>query len=299
MSQLLTERIPASEGLPSLPFLKWAGGKRRSMNILQQYLPSPDEVECLVEPFVGGGSVFLGTRYRRYLLADVNADLIDMYIHVRDDPRWMINQLNKLYVSGNNVLAYNRNRNAFNVMKTSPEKSALFIYLNQHCFNGICRYNQQGIFNVPFGKRKTAYLPAPEIMAFAEKTARCHVTFLHAGFADTLEMMKNGTFSAVKSAVYCDPPYLPTSQTASFTTYNGETFTEREHQQLVRQLTSLHREAGTPVVISASDTSLSYQIYGKAGFRIYSHEVARSISARPMSRLFTRELTGVLTARHV
>ncbi|HGB3471560.1 TPA: DNA adenine methylase [Salmonella enterica subsp. diarizonae serovar 61:l,v:z35] len=86
MSQLLIERIPASEGMPSLPFLKWAGGKRRSMNILQQYLPSSDEVECLVEPFVGGGSVFLGTRYRRYLLADVNADLIDMYIHVRDAP---------------------------------------------------------------------------------------------------------------------------------------------------------------------------------------------------------------------
>ncbi|ECU9385517.1 TPA: DNA adenine methylase [Salmonella enterica subsp. diarizonae serovar 61:l,v:z35] len=86
------------------------------------------------------------------------------------------------------------------------------------------------MFNAPFGKHKAAYLPAPEIMAFAEKTARCHVTFLHAGFADTLDMMKNGTFSAVKSAVDCDPPYIPTSQTASFTTYNGDTFTEREHR---------------------------------------------------------------------
>lgn len=295
MNNLLTECIPAGEGLPSLPFIKWAGGKRRSLNILRQFLPSPDEVECLVEPFVGGGSVFLGTDYRRYLLADINADLIDMYRHVRDDPHWMIHQLKKLYVSGNNALAYNRNRNAFNVMKKSREKSALFIYLNQHCFNGICRYNQSGKFNVPFGRRKVAYLPAPEILAFADKLTRCHVTFLHAGFSDTLDMMKTGTFSDRQCAVYCDPPYLPTSQTASFTTYNGKTFTEREHEHLSLQLTSLHSGTGTPVVISASDTSLSRRIYEKAGFHLHSHEVARSISARPASRQFTRELTGVLT----
>ncbi|EHE5102736.1 DNA adenine methylase, partial [Salmonella enterica] len=76
--------------MPSQPFLKWAGGKRRSLATLLQRLPSPDEVECLVEPFVGGASVFLGTDYRQYLLADINADLIDVYLHVRDDPAGMV-----------------------------------------------------------------------------------------------------------------------------------------------------------------------------------------------------------------
>ncbi|EIM5531353.1 DNA adenine methylase, partial [Salmonella enterica subsp. enterica] len=79
--------------MPSMPFLKWAGGKRRSLDTLLRWLPSPDEVECLVEPFVGGGSVFLGTDYRQYLLADINADLIDVYLHVRDDPSGMVKRL--------------------------------------------------------------------------------------------------------------------------------------------------------------------------------------------------------------
>lgn len=145
MNNLLMENVPARRRMPSQPFLKWAGGKRRSLATLLQRLPSPDEVECLVEPFVGGASVFLGTDYRQYLLADINADLIDVYLHVRDDPAGMVKRLEKLFLHGNNETAYQENRDEFNRIQSTPEKSALFIYLNQHCFNGICRYNKRHI----------------------------------------------------------------------------------------------------------------------------------------------------------
>ncbi|ECO0810437.1 Dam family site-specific DNA-(adenine-N6)-methyltransferase [Salmonella enterica subsp. enterica serovar Newport] len=280
--------------MPSLPFLKWAGGKRRSLDTLQRWLPSPDEVECLVEPFVGGASVFLGTDYRQYLLADINADLIDVYLHVRDNPSGLVRRLERLFLHGNNETAYRENREEFNRIHAGPEKSALFIYLNQHCFNGICRYNKKGIFNVPFGRRKSAYIPEAEIMAFARKTERCHVSFFHAGFEDTLKMTTAGMFSGMSCAVYCDPPYLPVSQTAGFTTYSGDEFTVADHERLAGCLAELHGRKGMPVVISASDTPLSHRIYGQAGFRLYGHQVSRMVSASAASRKAAGELTGVL-----
>lgn len=294
MNKLLMESVPARQRMPSLPFLKWAGGKRRSLDMLQRWLPSPDEVECLVEPFVGGASVFLGTDYRQYLLADINADLIDVYIHVRDDPSGMVKRLARLFHEGNDEIAYRESRDEFNRIRSGPEKSALFIYLNQHCFNGICRYNKKGIFNVPFGRRKSAYIPEAEIMAFARKTERCHVSFFHAGFEDTLKMTTAGMFSGVSCAVYCDPPYLPVSQTAGFTTYNGDEFTVADHERLAGHLAELNGRKGMPVVISASDTPLSHRIYGQAGFRLYGHQVSRTVSASAASRKTAGELTGVL-----
>ncbi|HIB1591254.1 TPA: DNA adenine methylase [Salmonella enterica subsp. enterica serovar Muenchen] len=294
MNKLLMESTPARRRMPSLPFLKWAGGKRRSLDTLQRWLPSPDEVECLVEPFVGGGSVFLGTDYRQYLLADINADLIDVYLHARDDPSGLVKRLEKLFHEGNNEEAYRESKDEFNRISPGPEKSALFIYLNQHCFNGICRYNKRGIFNVPFGRRKSAYIPEAEIMAFARKTERCRVSFFHAGFEDTLKMTTAGMFSGISCAVYCDPPYLPVSQTAGFTTYSGEVFTVAEHERLANQLADLHARKGMPVVISASDTPFSHRIYGEAGFRLYGHQVSRTVSASAASRKTAGELTGVL-----
>ncbi|EBX7469620.1 TPA: Dam family site-specific DNA-(adenine-N6)-methyltransferase [Salmonella enterica subsp. enterica serovar Paratyphi B] len=280
--------------MPSLPFLKWAGGKRRSLDTLQRWLPSPDEVECLVEPFVGGASVFLGTDYRQYLLADINADLIDVYLHVRDNPSGLVRRLERLFLHGNNETAYRENREEFNRIHAGPEKSALFIYLNQHCFNGICRYNKKGIFNVPFGRRKSAYIPEAEIMAFARKTERCHVSFFHAGFEDTLKMTTTGMFSGMSCAVYCDPPYLPVSQTAGFTTYSGDEFTVADHERLAGCLAELHGRKGMPVVISASDTPLSHRIYGQVGFWLNGHQVSRMVSASAASRKAAGELTGVL-----
>lgn len=294
MNNLLMESVPARRRMPSLPFLKWAGGKRRSLDTLQRWLPSPDEVECLVEPFVGGASVFLGTDYRQYLLADINADLIDVYLHVRDNPSGLVRRLERLFLHGNNETAYRENREEFNRIHAGPEKSALFIYLNQHCFNGICRYNKKGIFNVPFGRRKSAYIPEAEIMAFARKTEQCHVSFFHAGFEDTLKMTTAGMFSGMSCAVYCDPPYLPVSQTAGFTTYSGDEFTVADHERLAGCLAELHGRKGMPVVISASDTPLSHRIYGQAGFRLNGHRVSRMVSASAASRKTAGELTGVL-----
>ncbi|EBC6662850.1 Dam family site-specific DNA-(adenine-N6)-methyltransferase [Salmonella enterica] len=142
---------PQPVGIVS-PFLKWVGAKTRSMNVLLSCLPSPQAVDCLIEPFAGSTSVFINTRYRQYVLADSNADLVDTWRHARDNPEGLTEALHHLFGDGNTEMAWQRNRLAFNTMPPGPEKSALFIYLNRHGFNGLCRYNQKGLFNVPFGR---------------------------------------------------------------------------------------------------------------------------------------------------
>ncbi len=93
----------------------------------------------------------------------------------------------------------------------SVENAARFLYLNRHCFNGLCRYNRRGEFNVPFGKYKKPYFPADEIRAFAEKAKRA--TFITAHYSETLDLVRDGN-----DVVYCDPPYLTESD--NFTAYH-------------------------------------------------------------------------------
>lgn len=134
---------PQYTGIVS-PFLKWAGAKTRCMPALLAALPSPEHVECLIEPFAGSASVFLNTRYRQYVLGDSNPDLVSTWRHARNNPGELITALRRLYRDGNSEMAWHENRAGFNRMADCTEKAALFIYLNRHGFNGVCRYNKKG-----------------------------------------------------------------------------------------------------------------------------------------------------------
>ncbi|EED4923252.1 Dam family site-specific DNA-(adenine-N6)-methyltransferase [Salmonella enterica subsp. diarizonae] len=269
-------------------FLKWAGAKTRCMEQLLNSLPSEHEVECFVEPFVGSASVFLNTCYRQYVLADNNADLIDVYRYARDNPSRLISNLKQLWGSGHNENIYQENRKIFNSLAPGPEKSALFIWLNRHGFNGICRYNKKGQFNVPYGRPGNCRLPEHDIFNFVRKTERCHVTFFHADFEETLKIVTEGMFSSLRCAVYCDPPYLPLNATSGFTAYTGEGFPLQSHLQLAGTLVRLHTRTGTPVIVSASDTPLSREVYRSFTFK--ELDVRRSVSASHHSRINAPEI---------
>ncbi len=169
------------------PFIKWAGGKTRVLPDLLPLLPKGD---CLIEPFVGGASVFLNTDYSHYVLADINGDLIELYQAAKDDPDELIWRASTLFRNGNSAQAYEENRRRYNRYITcpfDPARPALFLYLNRHCFNGLCRYNRKGEFNVPFGRYKKVYFPEVEIRLFAEKARDTKAVFLDAHFSQTLK----------------------------------------------------------------------------------------------------------------
>lgn len=258
-------------------FLKWAGGKFNLVEAITGHLPSAD---VLVEPFVGAGSVFLNTDYAHYVLNDINADLIHLYQFLQSKPTQLIADARLFFTESHNEKAnYLAIRQQFNQTTDPYLRSLQFLYLNRHCYNGLCRYNQSGLFNVPFGSYKKPYFPEAELTAFAEKAKKA--TFVCLNYKELFTQLPAG------AAVYCDPPYVPLSKTASFTSYAKNSFNLDDQADLA----SLSEQAmlkGHDVLISNHDTSWTRKIY--QGAELHSIQVGRSISQKGSTRGKVAEL---------
>lgn len=258
-------------------FLKWAGGKFNLIESINQHLP---DSECLVEPFVGAASVFLNTKFDRYILNDINADLIDMYKILQTNAAEFIKYSREWFSPEFNEKAkYFEIRQRFNLCTDSFERAQLFLYLNRHCFNGLCRYNQSGQFNVPFGKYKKPYFPEAELWFFAEKSQLA--TFTCQSYQQVFASLPQD------SAVYCDPPYVPLSKTASFTSYAKNSFGLDDQADLA-SLAEIAQKQGHSVLISNHDTSWTRKIY--QGAELHTIQVGRSISQKGSTRGKVAEL---------
>lgn len=271
--------------------IKWAGGKTRVMPQLLKHLPKAD---CLIEPFVGSGTVFMNTEYRRYVLCDSNRALINFFLALRDDTERLISVARDMFRGGNNADRYYSEREKFNYMSwydqgetcRSTLWAASFFYLNRHCFNGLYRTNLDGGFNVPFGRYKQPYFPEAEMRLFAEKARDTKALFLCNDFRTSIPYIAK---NRPDSVIYCAPPYIPASKTANFTAY-GKPFTLDDHRALVATLLDAHRQHGARSVISNSDTPETREIY--SAFNLHAFSVRRSVSAK--SRDMAGEVIGVL-----
>lgn len=146
IGERIAEALPIQEPTPrrwQRPFLKWAGGKYSLLPELDRLIPAGKR---LIEPFVGGGSVFLNSdKHERFLLADVNADLINLYQMLAVAPDSVIAEAIKAFRHLNDAENYTAIREAFNTWQlNATERAAAFLYLNRHCFNGLMRYNLDG-----------------------------------------------------------------------------------------------------------------------------------------------------------
>lgn len=258
-------------------FIKWMGGKSRVMDALKHHLPKGD---VFIEPFVGGGSVFLNTDYPEYILADSNPDLIQLMEVAATQPALLIEQAKVLFGGGERD-DYMAHRKAFNTRDGEPHvRAAMFLYLNRHGYNGLCRYNKSGGYNVPYGRHPSKpYLPEKEILEFAEKVKKGKVTFLCADFQQTVALAQQQ--NKRKVVIYCDPPYVPSSKTSSFAQYHKNEFGQTEHRALASVLMEARR-SGAKVVLSNSDTVLTRDIYH--GFTFHTVEVGRHMAAKKEKR---------------
>ncbi|HDZ2067244.1 TPA: DNA adenine methylase [Klebsiella pneumoniae] len=226
--------------------LKWAGNKTAIMPELIKHLPAGPR---LVEPFAGSCAVMMATDYPHYLVADINSDLINLYKQIAFNCEKFIANAKGFFASTNSETSYYNIRQDFNHSSETTDfwKAVFFLYLNRHCYRGLCRYNRKGEFNVPYGNYKKTYFPEDEIRAFAEKAKRA--TFICATYEETLAMVKAG------DVIYCDPPYDGT-----FTDYHTDGFNELEQRRLATTLNVL-ASAGHQVVVSNSETELTNAIY--------------------------------------
>lgn len=268
---------------PIRPFLKWAGNKYRLVERIVALLP---EGKRLVEPFVGSGALFLNTDYKRYLLCDANADLIVLYQLLKEQGDSFIEACRPLFNEANNSAErYYALRDEFNACSDPVRRSVLFVYLNRHGYNGLCRYNAKGGFNVPFGRYKRPYFPADEMRAFHHKAR--HAVFRHQDFATTLAKAKVG------DVIYCDPPYVPLSDSANFTAYSAGGFSMEQQHTLVALARSAAQRA-VPVLISNHDTRFIAKIY--RGAAVSRFQVQRSISCNGKRRQSAGEVLALFSA---
>lgn len=243
---------------PLKPPLKWAGGKRWLLPHLR-VLWAGHEHRRLVEPFVGGLAVTLGLAPGRALLNDVNPHLMSFY-------RWLQRGLDMRDLGiemRNSRSVYGRNRSRFNKLimagkEDSAEAAALFYYLNRTGFNGLCRFNSSGFFNVPFGRYDSISYRG-HFLEYADTLGSYGVT---CGDFMMLELQPD-------DFVYADPPY-----DVEFTSYSAGGFSWDDQKRLA---TWLSRHPG-PVVASNQATNRVLKLYRDLGFEVRTLAAPRRIS---------------------
>ncbi len=263
--------------------LKWAGGKKRVIGDILKVLPVKGK-KRLVEPFVGGGSVFLNTNFDDYLLIDMNKDLISLFNIIKNQSAEFIND-SQQYFKGdyNDPEKYYELRKQFNATQDPYLRALLFLYLNRHGYNGLCRYNKSGGYNVPFGRYKHPYFPKLELEFFSKKAQKA--TFLQGDFETAFAQLKTD------DVVYCDPPYSPINRTANFTAYAGNSFTDDDQRRLVACAEKAKLQK-IPTVISNHYVDFTRELYKNATKREL-FQVQRSISQKGKGRVKVKEVLAL------
>jgi len=278
-------------------FLKWAGNKTK---VLPHIIPHIGYPKRYCEPFGGSLAVALNTPAEQYILNDVNKDLVAIYrslVNANDDS--FVQYCEELFVPENNTReAYLELREHFNQATDTTERARLFIYLNKHCFNGLSRYNSKGEFNVPYGREfkdkntkekkiENAYFPKEEMMNFRMYfLSKQLVRFTSLSFED-LSLYEN---LEADDVVYFDPPYVPVSDTANFTSYATDGFTSDQQVHLAQLAESLASK-GVRVIVSNHDVPVTRELYKSA--TIYQIQVTRTVAAKGDSRKKANELIAV------
>lgn len=201
------------------PFLRWAGGKTKLLPELLAHVPA--SIQTYYEPFLGGGALFFALRPKKAVLSDINPDLVQAYISVRDDVERLLSIL-KMHAREHTKRGkdyYLKVRALNTTHLSSVEWAARAIYLNKTCFNGLWRVNKKGIFNVPLGKFKTPPKICDEENLLACSEALKGAEIYSCSFDKLIPAScQKGDF------VYLDPPYVPLSKMSDFTAYSKEGF---------------------------------------------------------------------------
>ena len=212
------------------PLVKWAGGKTSLIPQFERGGMIPKDFKNYIEPFFGGGAIFFnlyrtGRIHGGATLIDINSELINFYLCVKENFKELIDELNSL----TDIEKYYDYRDEYNNLKLKNQKkirrAGLLLFLNKTCFNGLYRENKKGKFNVPKGsyKNPTIYVKSN---FNAVRNSLKNVSLIKGDFSTCLDIAEKGDF------VYFDPPYMPLSETSAFTSYHADDFTLEDQKRL-------------------------------------------------------------------
>ena len=274
----VTARVLPQEN-PCRPFMKWAGGKSQLIPELVQRLPV--RFSNYFEPFIGSGALFFTVRPSGAMLSDINRELINVYRIVQDQVEALIKDLKR----------HRHNSRYFYELRSADRKTDFWtwseieragrtIFLNKTCFNGLFRVNSRGEFNVPFGDYKNPTIADEENLrscAAALRGAELEVQ----PFDRIRDFVRSGDF------VYFDPPYLPLTPTANFTSYHSSGFGFQDHVKLRDLCIDLDKK-GVRFMLSNSHTPQVLELF--EGFDIDVVYANRAINSKAEGRGKVREV---------
>ncbi len=255
------------------PFLKYAGGKTWLAPKLAKMYEPYRSTHTWVSPFCGSLGEVLGVMPEKAILSDVNPHLINLYRCISSG----LENTVAPSVEGNAV-SWHNSKDSFDLVRSNFNRSLCpssglelsdewkakaFYYLNRTCFNGLCRFNLKGEFNVGYGKFKKPILNH-DFSVYREVFKNWD--FFNLCYGDTLSIVKERIFD--KHFVYADPPY-----DAGFAGYSGS-FNWNDQVNLAEMLASLN----CPVVASNKETDRTVDLYRSLGFSIQVVEAPRRIS---------------------
>jgi len=262
------------------PFVKWAGGKRQLIPIINQNLP--ESFGTYYEPFLGGGAllfhILTDKNGQKCSISDLNSDLVLAYTTIRDRTDSLITSLK------NHEKNYQKDSESYyySIRESNPrseiEKTSRLIFLNRTCFNGLYRVNSKGKFNVPLGKYSNPNIVNEEnLHAVSHILQSSRVSIKCRDFEAVLSDAKKGDL------VYFDPPYQPVSATANFTSYTNKDFTYDDLTRLAELCLKLDSR-GCKVLLSNSDSKEVADIFSKNPWKITKIEANRSINSNSKKR---------------
>jgi len=249
LSIMIAHHDPSPEIV--IPFLKWAGGKRwfaeRCMHLI------PEGFDRYIEPFLGSGAMFFALKPQQAILSDLNADLINCYIVVRDAPEAIAVRLNDHQALHSEEYYYVVRANKPN---DPVERAAWFLYLNRTCWNGLYRVNRQNEFNVPVGTKSAVVLATDNFHRSSRTLARAEI--VNRDFEETLALAGDGDF------VFVDPPYTVKHNLNGFVKYNDKIFSWADQVRL-RDAVAAAAGRGASVLVTNANHASIREIYQGVG----------------------------------
>ena len=238
------------------PILKWLGGKRQ---LLPEILPLiPKNCTKYIEPFLGGGAILFGLQPKCAIVNDLNEELMNVYLTIKDEPENLISLL-KIHEMNHSENYYyeirSLDRSIEYINLTKLQRAARIIYLNKTCYNGLFRVNSSGEFNSPYGRYKNPNIVnASTIMAISKYFNNNEIEIFNEDYSVILERVEKNHF------IYLDPPYMPISASASFTRYTKNGFSYEKQKEL-RDVCNKLRDKGVSFIESNSDSPEIRELY--------------------------------------
>lgn len=261
------------------PFVKWAGGKKQLLGRLKERMP--DTYGRYYEPFIGGGALLFEIQPQNAVINDVNEQLLNVYKQLKSNSEAVISAIKDLDNVECNKEIYLEMREAYNRKilrhELDVDCAALTIWINKHCFNGLYRVNQKGLFNVPYNNKVNGTSMSEDNLRDIGKYLRENDVDIRKGdFEVACSDVTTGDF------VYFDSPYIPISETANFTDYTKDGFTYEDHCRLAALFKRLD-DLGVKLMLSNHNVDLVYELYD--GFNIEVVPVKRAINRDPSKRV--------------